>query len=299
MRLGCIGIGSNAIRLLVASWKDGQLCDVRRERCGTRLFAGLIGGRLTEESIQSSVNAVDELAQCARCDGAQEIFVFATSAVRDAANGRAFTDRCEAACGARVEIVSGEEEAVLSYIGASDGGICGMIDIGGGSTEFTLGEGEKIRGAVSLQMGAVRMNAQRPVLKLDDYAATVEQCRRLIQRDAQGLLTLGMKPDWVGVGGTMTTLGAMQRAVPLFDAERCEGMRMDFETVAGWGRRLARMSMAERRQVPGLMAHRADIIPSGVAILEAAMREFGMDSIRLSAHGNMDGYLKKKFQKKD
>ena len=163
MRLGCIGIGSNAIRLLVASWKDGQLCDVRRERRGTRLFAGLIGGRLTEESIQSSVNAVDELAQCARGDGAQEIFVFATSAVRDAANGRTFTDRCEAACGARVEIVSGEEEAVLSYIGASDGGVCGMIDIGGGSTEFTLGEGEKIRGAVSLQMGAVRMNAQRPV----------------------------------------------------------------------------------------------------------------------------------------
>ena len=110
--------------------------------------------------------------------------------------------------------------------------------------------------------------------------------------------TLGVITPWNTASDT-TTLGAMQCAVPLFDAARCEGMRMDFETVAGWGRRLARMSMAERRQVPGLMAHRADIIPSGVAILEAAMREFGMDSIRLSAHGNMDGYLKKKFQKKD
>ena len=299
MRLGCIGIGSNAIRLLVAGWENGQLCGVRRERRGTRLFAGLVGGKLTEESMQSSVHAVGELAQCARDDGAQEIFVFATSAVRDAANGKTFTDRCEAACGAKVEIVSGEEEAVLSYLGASEGGQCGMIDIGGGSTEFTLGEDERILGAVSLQMGAVRMNAQRPILKYDDYELTVEQCRRMIQRDAQALLALDVKPDWVGVGGTMTTLGAMQRAIPLFDADTCEGMSMSLAEVTGWGRRLARMSIAERRQVPGLMAHRADIIPSGVAILEAAMREFGIDALRLSAHGNMDGYLKKKFQKKD
>ena len=248
--------------------------------------------------MQSSVEAVGELAGCARADGAQKIFIFATSAVRDAANGRIFTERCEAICGAKVEIVSGEEEAVLSYIGASEGGACGMIDIGGGSTEFTLGEDERILGAVSLQMGAVRMNAQRPILKYEDYAATVEQCRRMIQRDAQGLLAFQTKPEWVGVGGTMTTLGAMERAIPLFDAQTCEGMTMDLPTVAGWGRRLARMSMAERRQVPGLMAHRADIIPSGVAILEAAMREFGVNELRLSAHGNMDGYLKKKFQEK-
>ncbi len=299
MRLGCIGIGSNAIRLLVAGWENGQLCSMRRERRGTRLFAGLVGGKLTEESMQSSVNAVGELAQCARDDGAQEIFVFATSAVRDAANGKTFTDRCETACGAKVEIISGEEEAVLSYIGASEGGRCGMIDIGGGSTEFTLGEDARILGAVSLQMGAVRMNAQRPILKYEDYAATVEQCRRMIQRDAQSLLALDMKPDWVGVGGTMTTLGAMQRAIPLFDADTCEGMTVSLADVAGWGKRLARMGLAERRQIPGLMAHRADIIPSGVAILEAAMREFDIDTLRLSAHGNMDGYLKKKFQKRD
>ena len=299
MRLGCIGIGSNAIRLLVASWEKGQLCAVRRERRGTRLFAGLVGGALTEESMKSSVNAVGELARCARADGAQEIFVFATSAVRDAVNGSEFTARCEAACGVKVEIVSGEEEAVLSYIGASDGGKCGMIDIGGGSTEFTLGEDARILGAVSLQMGAVRMNAQRPILKYEDYAATVEQCRRMIQRDAQSLLALDMKPDWVGVGGTMTTLGAMQRAIPLFDADTCEGMTVSLADVTGWGKRLARMGLAERRQIPGLMAHRADIIPSGVAILEAAMREFDIDTLRLSAHGNMDGYLKKKFQKRD
>jgi len=296
MRLACIGIGSNAIRLLCAEWKEGALCVFCRERRGTRLFAGLVDGALTDQSIRSSVDAVAELAQIARRSGAQEIFVFATSAVRDASNGGEFTARCEEAAGTKVEIITGEQEAVLSYIGASEGGRSGVIDIGGGSTEFTLGDGDDVIGAVSLQMGAVRMNAQQPILRLEDYEQTVERCMKIIRRDAQHLLAFGPRDSWAGVGGTMTTLGAMQRRVPLFDPDTCEGMTMSRSEVASWGRRIARMSMAERRQIVGLMPQRADIIPSGIAILEAAMRSFGISQMRLSAHGNMDGYLKKKFK---
>ncbi|MBP3656741.1 MAG: hypothetical protein J6K32_08615 [Clostridia bacterium] len=296
MRLACIGIGSNAIRLLTATWEGGRLCVIRRERRGTRLFAGLVDGALTEKSIRSSVDAVGELAMLARADGVQKIFIFATSAVRDASNGHVFTAMAEEASGAKVEIITGEEEAVLSYLGASEGGACGVIDIGGGSTEFTLGDGGRILGAVSLQMGAVRMNAQTPILSPEDYEATVERCMRLIRRDARSLLACPAREAWFGVGGTMTTLGAMQRRVPLFDPDTCEGMSMSMEEVAAWGARLARMTIAERRSITGLMPQRADIIPSGVAILEAAMRCFAMPALRLSAHGNMDGYLKKKFE---
>lgn len=296
MRLACIGIGSNAIRLLIAEWANGKLRAVRRERRGTRLFAGLKNGALTESSIRSSVDAVAELARLARNAGIQEIFVFATSAVRDASNGGEFTAKAEAASGTQIEIITGEEEAVLSYVGASDGDSCGVIDIGGGSTEFTLGDGRAVLGAVSLQMGAVRMNAQTPVLSADDYEKTVERCMNIIRRDAQSLLACPPRKRWVGVGGTMTTLGAMQCGIPLFDARLCEGMIMARQDVAAWGRKLARMQMAERRQIMGLMPHRADIIPSGVAILEAAMRSFSIQELALSAHGNMDGYLKKKFE---
>jgi len=296
MRLACIGIGSNAIRLLIAEWANGQLRAVRRERRGTRLFAGLVSGALTENSIRSSVDAVAELAKLARGCGAQEIFVFATSAVRDASNGGDFTAQAEEASGTTIEIITGEEEAVLSYAGASFGDSCGVIDIGGGSTEFTLGDGRNVLGAVSLQMGAVRMNAQTPVLTAEDYEATVERCMNIIRRDAQALLACPPRKHWVGVGGTMTTLGAMQRGVPLFDARLCEGMIMSRQEVCAWGRKLARLPMAERRQIMGLMPHRADIIPSGIAILEAAMRSFSMQEMALSAHGNMDGYLKKKFE---
>ncbi len=296
MRLACIGIGSNAIRLLTAQWAQGRLCAVRRERRGTRLFAGLVNGALTEMSIRSSVEAVAELARIARADGAQEIFVFATSAVRDASNGEDFTRRAEAASGTTIEIISGEQEAVLSYIGASESGRCGVIDIGGGSTEFTIGQEDAVLGAVSLQMGAVRMNAQIPILSSEDYEATLERCMNIIRREAKGLLACPRPQSWVGVGGTMTTLGAMQRGVPLFDPVLCEGMRVSRADVSAWGRRLSRLPIADRRQIMGLMPHRADIIPSGVAILEAAMRAFGMESLALSAHGNMDGFLKKKFK---
>ena len=121
MRLACIGIGSNAIRLLIAQWSQGRLCVVRRERRGTRLFAGLVDGALTEQSIRSSVEAVAELAMIARQCGAREIFVFATSAVRDASNGDEFTHLAEEASGTHIEIITGEQEAVLSYIGANIG----------------------------------------------------------------------------------------------------------------------------------------------------------------------------------
>ena len=298
MRLACIGIGSNAIRLLEAQWEQEGLCAIRRERRGTRLFAGLVDGVLTKESIQASVEAVGQLAMLARADGAGEVFVFATSAVRDAKNAQEFTQLAEQAAGTCIEIVSGEEEAVLSFLGASEGGSSGVIDIGGGSTEFTLGEGSEILGAMSLQMGAVRMHAQQPVLSVAAYEETVLRCRRIIQRDARSLLAIARRDAWAGVGGTMTTLGAMERGVPLFDPAVCEGMKMRLDQVMAWGRRLAGMSMDARRRVEGLMPQRADIIPSGLAILEAAMLSFSIQELVLSAHGNMDGYLKKKFSEK-
>lgn len=296
MRLGCIGVGSNAIRLLCAQWEQGKLCCDLRERRGTRLFAGLCGGMLTQESMDASVAAVGELAGIARRDGARQVYIFATSAVRDAKNGAEFTRRAQEAAGAAVEIISGEEEAVLSYIGASEGGKCGVVDIGGGSTEFTLGDDERVLGAVSLQMGAVRMNAQTPIASPEDYEETVERCMKIIRRDASHLTVMPARDSWAGVGGTMTTLGAMQKRMPVFIADECEGMIISAGDVAQWGRRLSRMTIAERRQIVGLMPQRADIIPSGVAILEAAMRSFSIEEMRLSAHGNMDGFLKKKFK---
>ena len=299
MRLSCIGIGSNAIRMLSAEWDGERLCRVLRERRGTRLFAGLRDGWLSDESIRSSTDAVAELAESARQTGAGEVFLFATSAVRDAKNGHVFTDRCYELCGREAEILTGEEEAVYSYLGACCGERAAVIDIGGGSTEITLGTGKEPRTAVSLQMGAVRLCQRQPIMCEADYLSQRQECLCLLEEGASPLVEQAKGSCWTGVGGTMTTLGAMQRSIPLFDGEQCEGMTVTAETVCKWGRKLSSMSMPERRQIRGLMPHRADIMPAGLAILDAAMAFFGMETLRLSQQGNMDGYLKKKFQEMD
>lgn len=138
MRLAAIGIGSNSVRLLVAdAAANGAITPVLRDRCGTRLFAGLVDGALTEESMEVSASASRELERKAREAGAGKIYIFATSAVRDAKNGDAFIERIRSMTGLTLDVCTGEQEALLSYAGAAKPGLCGMIDIGGGSTELT------------------------------------------------------------------------------------------------------------------------------------------------------------------
>ncbi len=297
MKLACIGIGSNAIRLTEGEWKDGNLVILRRERCGTRLFAGLRDGALTEESMQVSVEAIRELSGIAYADGIRDISMFATSAVRDARNGMDFAAACEAAVGVPMEIVSGKEEAALSFWGACQNGQDAVIDIGGGSTEITFGRGEVIEKAVSMEIGAVRLMRSLPITNQKEYDETVQHCTSVMkEQDAMIASAHGRK--WVGVGGTMTTLGAMECKIPLFDEKKSEGMCLSAERIVYWGHTLATLSLEERRKFVGLMPQRADIIPSGIAILEAALQVFDISEIQLSARGNMDGYLRRKFLKK-
>ena len=173
MLAAVIGIGSNSVRALAARNNGGVFERVCRLREGTRLFAGLDSrGMLKEESIRKTAEAVRRMAEEVRAHGAEKLSVFATSAARDAANGRDFMDAVEAAAGIPVDILSGEEEARLSFFGASravkDDCYCGVTDIGGGSTEIVTGCGDRIDCAFSCQMGAVRLFRELPITKKED-----------------------------------------------------------------------------------------------------------------------------------
>ena len=300
MLAAVIGIGSNSVRALAARNNGGVFERVCRLREGTRLFAGLDSrGMLKEESIRKTAEAVRRMAEEVRAHGAEELSVFATSAARDAANGRDFMDAVEAAAGIPVDILSGEEEARLSFFGASravkDDCYCGVTDIGGGSTEIVTGCGDRIDCAFSCQMGAVRLFRELPITKKEDMIPVMESAGRILAGKLEETGEIRIPETWIGTGGTFTTLAAMVKGIPWTARTHMHGTRVTREEICGIGEKLAGMPLEKRICLPGLQPGRADIVVHGICILLAVMDRFGIGTVTVSEWGNLDGFLWKKL----
>ena len=300
MQAAVIGIGSNSVRALVARNNEGVFQRLYRDREGTRLFAGLDSrGMLKEESIRKTAEAVRRMAANAREKGAEDLSIFATSAARDAVNGQDFMDAVEAAAGIQPAILSGEEEARLSFFGASravkDECFCGVTDIGGGSTEIVTGQGDEIECAFSCQMGAVRLFRMLPVARKEDMAPVIDAAREILERKLEECGEIRVPDTWIGTGGTFTTMAAMVKEIPWTARTHMHGTRVTEEEIRNVGERLAGMPLEERIRLPGLQPGRADIVVHGICILMAVMERFRIGTITVSEWGNLDGYLWKKL----
>jgi len=298
MRAAVIGIGSNSVRLLVVDCLSDGHRTVLRDRCGTRLFAGLKKGELSAESMEVSCAAACGMALQARALGAVSVFAFATSAARDAANRDQFRDMLREQAELELDICTGEEEARLSYYGAAKSGVCGLIDIGGGSTEWIIGRDGDPLAAISMQIGAVRLHQAVRIGNAIDLPAAVAYAAGMltqgidpIAKALQANASVSEPPPWVGVGGTFTTLAAIDKKLTLFDRSLVEGYVLSDERIRHWARVLADMPMEARRSLPGLQPQRAEIVVHGVAIVLACFSLLGIRSITVSDQGNLDGYL--------
>ena len=296
MKVAAIGIGSNSVRMLLIEVEGTSFRRLRRDREGTRLFAGLNASRrLSEESMQSTAAAVARMAREAREDGAAQVHLFATSATRDAANQAEFAALLRESAGVELEICSGEEEAALSFLGATDGGYSGVIDIGGGSTEVVVGQGDRLVCAFSCQMGAVRLFRQIPITGHGDLPAVEAMAADILERKLMLHPTLRLPDKWIGTGGTFTTLAAMVKGIRWTDRTYMHGTRLTLSQVEEKALLLSDMPMEERLHLPGLQPHRADIVVHGICILTSAMKRLGIEEMTVSEYGNLDGYLKKKY----
>lgn len=296
MKAAAIGIGSNSVRMLLIEIEGKHFCRLLRDREGTRLFAGLDENHcLTRSAMDATCAAVTRMAREARQQGAEAVHLFATSATRDAANQTDFAAQLRQEAQVELEICSGTREAQLSFLGATDGGYSGVIDIGGGSTELVVGQGTNLMCAFSCQMGAVRLFRQAPITGHGDLPAVEQLAAAILEEQLNRHPTLTLPEKWIGTGGTFTTLAAMVKGIRWTDRTYMHGTPLTLEEVEHQALALADMPMAERLQLPGLQPHRADIVVHGICILSAAMKRLSIKKITVSEYGNLDGYLKERY----
>lgn len=299
MKAAAIGIGSNSVRCLLAETAGATFTRLWRDREGTRLFAGLDDrGCLSQESMDKTTAAVTRMASEVRHQGAEKLGVFATSAARDAANGEAFISAVARAAGTELHIISGREEAELSFLGASaatDAERCGVIDIGGGSTEIAIGSRKGIETSFSCQMGAVRLYQRLRLDRKEDMIPVQKAAAEILSEHLSECAGVSMPGTWVGTGGTFTTLAAMVRQVAWTDRMSMHGTTLLRREIQDIGEELAEMPLEERKELPGLQPGRADIVVHGICILLGVMDCLKIRKIVVSEWGNLDGYIRKYY----
>lgn len=290
-----IDIGTNSVRLLVADCQPGRIVPLVKEIRTTRLGQGVHhSGCLQPDAMERTLEAIGALAAIAEQRQADEVIAVATSAVRDAANGPEFIQLCRAKTGVTVQILSGTEEARLSFNGALQGRTAGsrqlVIDIGGGSTELAFGKDKELQYVYSLNVGAVRLKDIFPA-DANGVVTNISEIRHYVTAASEALPPLVL-PDYVtGVGGTITSLGAIAQQLTAYDSEKVHGYYLDAASVNRLLTTLAVLPLAERKKTAGLQPERADIIVYGIAILAAILDELGSNGLTVSELDILEGIL--------
>ena len=287
-RVGAVDLGTNSTRLLVADVDDGRVDEVVRRLRITRLGEGVDARRrLLPLPIARARNALSDFRREAETLGAEVTLAVATSAVRDAENGEAFLGEVEWSYGFATRLLSGEEEALLTFRGASSGGSAEpgtlLVDIGGGSTELSL-DGTFL---TSLRAGCVRATEQ--FLASDPpTAGELDACARAV-RDLLAAVPRDGVRRALGVAGTVTTLAALDLGLEAYDPERTHGHVVSRGAVGRQLDRLAALPLAERRRVPALEPERAPVIVAGVVVLREVLDRFGLDGVETSERDLLHG----------
>lgn len=287
-KIGIIDVGSNSHRLLAVALEGESITELARGKITTRMLSGLKDGAFTREAIDKNIAAIAQLKAQAAAVGCDRFMAFATSAMRDAENRQQVIDEA-AAIGVEMRVLSGDEEAEMAYAGVGADGRIGIVDIGGGSTEILTGADGKVLGGGSAQMGAVRLTAKCP-------EGTPRE--RLIAEARQVLQPVFERADqvqvdrWVGVGGTATTLAAMDLQLTAYDAEKIQDHPITCGFVSRRLDEMLAMTLEQRRHIPGLQPERADIICAGAAIMMAFFELSGAETVYASDSDNLMGYLR-------
>jgi exopolyphosphatase/guanosine-5'-triphosphate,3'-diphosphate pyrophosphatase len=296
MRVAAVDLGTNSTRLLVADVHDGRIVELTRETRITRLGEGVDGRRrLLPVPVARVRNVLTDFRRTAEELGAERTLAIATSAVRDADNGEAFLGEIEWSYGFATRLLSGHDEALLTFRGVTAErdleGETVIVDLGGGSTELVAGGPNGVRWHDSLDIGSVRLTERflhfDPPTE-DELASCARAVRELLAERVPEDVRLNTA-EAIGVAGTITSLAALDLALEEYDADRVHGHVLSPAALQEQLLRLARIALAERRQLRPLEPERAPVIVAGAVIARELVEFFGIDGLEVSERDILDG----------
>jgi exopolyphosphatase / guanosine-5'-triphosphate,3'-diphosphate pyrophosphatase len=289
MRVAVVDIGTNSTRLLIADVEGRSVYEVERRTMVTNMGRGVDHtSTICSDAVEDVCGVIADYKSRYEEMGAERVMAIATSAVRDAVNGEAFVAELRERFELDAGMLTGEEEARLTYLGATahrptaDPTL--VFDIGGGSTELIVGTGREVGFHTSLQAGTIRQSERHLTSdpphphELEDLAADI---RNLIDR------AIAAQPEnaptrAIAVAGTPTSLAAIDQGLEPYDSDRVHGYHLGLQRIQRMLSRLSSLPLAERLRVPGLHPGRAPTIVAGTVILVQVMRAFGIQEVEVS-----------------
>ncbi|MED7929656.1 Ppx/GppA phosphatase family protein [Nonomuraea sp. LP-02] len=308
MRVAAVDCGTNSVRLLIADVGDDQIDDVERRMEIVRLGQGVDRtGRLAPDALERTFKAMRGYQELIERHDASATRVVATSATRDAANREDFVAGVREIFGVEPEVVTGAEEAELSFTGATRGLVrlspetevpegplppYLVVDIGGGSTEFVVGE-RHAEAALSVDIGCVRLTERHlkdagdppPARALEAVVADIEAALDRVEAE----VPVRRAHTLVGLAGSVTTVAGIALALPAYEPERIHHARLSAGQVHEVTRRLLEMTHGERAALPVMHPGRVDVIGAGALILDRIVRRFAFSQVIVSEHDILDG----------
>ena len=300
MRVGTIDIGTNSMRLLIADYKNNKIENREKYINTTRIGQGVDKeGYITEEAMQRNLKALKEFSDKCKEEKCEKVYCMGTSALRDSKNGQDFVNRAKELTNIDVKIICGDEESNLGFMGVLEGTDGNkkddilVIDIGGGSTEFIIGNEEGIKFCKSENVGALRMTEKfitTDPISDEEFNAMTDFIEETISSTLDNIKHMHIS-KLVGIGGAITSLSAMNQQLEVYSMEKVHNSvvtKKDLEKIL---QNLKNMTLNDKKTIKGLQPKRADIITAGVKILHIIMEKLEFETIVISEYDNLEGLL--------
>lgn len=300
MKIGTIDIGTNSMRLLVADYKNNKIENRKKYINITRIGQGVDDkGYITEEALERNLNALKEFADKCIEEKCEKVYCMGTSALRDSKNGQDFVNRAKELTNIDVKIICGEEESNLGFMGVLEGAggdksnYILVLDIGGGSTEFIVGNEDGIKFCKSENVGALRMTEKfitTDPISDEEFSKMSGFIEKTISSTLDKIKGMHVS-KLVGIGGAITSLSAMNQQLEVYSMEKVHNSvvtKKDLEKIL---QNLKKMTLSDKKTIKGLQPKRADIITAGVKILHIVMEKLEIEKIMISEYDNLEGLI--------